>query len=410
MSQTTNDLDWAASLREQMVAELESAGLVLTPAVAAALRAVPRHVFGPEEPLEAAYALHTILHRTLDESGAAVSMISAVEVQAMMLEQAQVTSGSRVLEVGSGGYNAALLADMAGPDGQVTTVDIDERVTERTTRYLAQAGYNGVNVVLADADGGVPEHAPYDVIMATTSVQDLPPTWVDQLAPDGRIVVPLRLRGTPRVVVLVRDGDRLVSAGYELGHFVPVRGRSTPDERSLVLDEVGVTLRVDGDVSADQAALASALHTEATVAWATPREVSRFDGLGLWLAVNEDAFGMLNATTDAKDRGLVAHSWAVGIPAILDQVGRSFAYLTLRRTEDGPQFGATGHGENASELVARFVDLIEAWDTTSLDAQISLYPAGTPDDVLPSGEHVRVLDRPRNRVVLTWPTQTPQGV
>lgn len=65
----------------------------------------------------------------------------------------------RILEIGSGGYNAALPAELVGPSGQVTTVDIDEDITDRASRLLGEAGYSRVNVVLADAEGGVPEYA-----------------------------------------------------------------------------------------------------------------------------------------------------------------------------------------------------------------------------------------------------------
>ena len=64
------------------------------------------------------------------------------------------------LEIGSGGVNAAMMSWLAGPEGQVTTVDIDLDVTERARRLLDTAGFGRVNVVLADAENGVAEHAP----------------------------------------------------------------------------------------------------------------------------------------------------------------------------------------------------------------------------------------------------------
>ncbi|MFC8797261.1 methyltransferase, FxLD system [Promicromonospora sp. NPDC057138] len=397
------DSEQARDLRDGMVAALQTQGVLHSPEVVAAIRTVPRHVFGPEDGLESAYALRTVLHRTLDETGVAVSMISAVDIQALMLEQAQIGPGMRVLEVGSGGYNAALLAELVGPDGQVTTVDIDPRVTERSVQYLARAGYERVNVVLADADAGVPEHAPYDRIVVTTSVADLPPSWIEQLAPEGRIVVPLRMRGITRVVVLRREGAGLVGAEYELAQFVPMRGAASPAERYLELAD-GVTLLIDSDLPIDPGALRGSLAQPRVEAWGEVTGVERFDGLHLWLMVNEPMFGIITATKAAAEAGLIAHAWPLGLPTVLDESGASFAYLSLRRFDDGLRFGAMGQGPRGQEMADRLVSLIGSWDESNLDATIAVYPAGTPDDAISISGRVRVLDRPRNRVAITWPT------
>ena len=397
------DSEQAQQLREDMVAALQAQGVLRSPEVVAAIQAVPRHVFGPADELESAYALRTVLHRTLDETGVAVSMISAVDIQAMMLEQAQISPGMRVLEVGSGGYNAALLAELVGPDGQVTTVDIDPRVTERSVQYLARAGYERVNVVLADADAGVPEHAPYDRIVVTTSVADLPPSWIEQLAPEGRIVVPLRMRGITRVVVLRREGAGLVGVEYELAQFVPMRGAASPAERYLELAD-GVTLLSDSDLPIDPDALRDALTQPRVEAWGEVTGVERFDGLHLWLMVNEPMFGIITATKAAAEAGLIAHAWPLGLPTILDETGTSFAYLSLRRFDDGLRFGAMGHGPRGQEMADRLVSLIGSWDESNLDATIAVYPAGTPDDAISTSGRARVVDRLRNRVAITWPT------
>ncbi|MGH3811562.1 MAG: methyltransferase domain-containing protein [Pseudonocardiaceae bacterium] len=163
----------ADALRVAMVAELRELGVIRSDGVADAVATVPRHLFAPGEPLEKAYAVKTILQTKRDERGMAISMVSAPDIQAMMLEQAQLRPGMRVLEVGSGGYNAALIAELVGETGEVTTVDIDPDVVDRAQRCLAAAGYEKVNVVLADAKGGVPEHAPYHRVIATTSAWDM---------------------------------------------------------------------------------------------------------------------------------------------------------------------------------------------------------------------------------------------
>jgi protein-L-isoaspartate(D-aspartate) O-methyltransferase len=166
---------------------------------------VPRHLFAPGIPLEEAYAPDRVVTKR-DENGVTVSSVSAPQIQAAMLEQAGLGPGMKVLEIGSGGYNAALAAELVGPSGQVTSTDIDPEVTSRTRQALTQAGYGRVEVVLGDGEHGWLPRAPFDRIIVTAGAWDIPPAWTDQLADDGRITVPLRMRGLTRSVALERDG------------------------------------------------------------------------------------------------------------------------------------------------------------------------------------------------------------
>src|SRR5882762_7605506 len=130
----------AAAFRAALADRLIAEGAVTTPEVAAAVRAVPRHLFTPGLPLERAYANQVVFVKR-DEHGVPTSSVSAPDIQAIMLEQAGIRPGMRLLEIGSGGYNAALMAELAGPAGEVTTVDIDPAVTHRAHRCLDEAGY-----------------------------------------------------------------------------------------------------------------------------------------------------------------------------------------------------------------------------------------------------------------------------
>ncbi|MGH3866811.1 MAG: methyltransferase, FxLD system [Pseudonocardiaceae bacterium] len=401
---TADEATQADALREAMIADLREMRAIRSDRVDEAFRAVPRHLFAPGEPLERAYAVKTILQTKRDESGVAISMVSAPDIQAMMLEQAQLGPGMRVLEIGSGGYNAALLAELVGDTGQVTTVDIDQDVVNRAQRCLSAAGYEKVNVVLADADGGVPDYAPYDRVIATTSAWDIPPAWTDQLAESGRIVVPLRMRGLTRSVVFERDGDRMVSQGYELCSFVPMQGVGTPIERLVSLDGDEVSLRLDADQAIDADRLREALSQPRVEAWSgvTSGEEGRFDGLHLWLAMSLPTFGVLTARKEAVARGVVAHAWALGMPTAVN--GGSFVYLGLRPvTPDRKrcEFGVYGHGPDAEELAHQVVGHVQSWDGSSLNARIETYPVSTPDDQLPEG--ALVLDKKHTRVVISWP-------
>lgn len=401
---TLGDMDInarAGALREKMVGDLRELGVIHSDSVVAAVGTVPRHLFAPEESVEQAYAAKTVLQTKRDERGVPISMISAVDIQVLMLEQAQLGPGMRVLEIGSGGYNAALIAELVGTTGEVTTVDIDAEVVDRTRRCLAAAGYDRVNVVLADADGGVPEHAPYDCVIATTSAWDIPPAWVDQLAPKGRLVVPLRMRGLTRSVVFEQYADRLVSTGYEVCSFVPVQGAGAPAEQVIPLHGEEVGLRADASEPVNADALRAALAGRRVAAWSgVTAPDGPFDGLHLWLATTLPSFGVLMARKSAVDQGIVAHSWALGTPTALTE--NSFAYLGMSpKVPDQPrEFGAYGHGPDAEKLVADVINVIRSWDGTNLDALITVVPAGTPDDQLPAG---LVLDKRHTRVVLSWP-------
>jgi protein-L-isoaspartate(D-aspartate) O-methyltransferase len=207
----TDETTHADTLREAMISKLREMGAIRSDRVADAFRAVPRHSFAPGASLEPVYSATDSVVIKRDEHNIPISTVSAPELQAFMLEQADPRPGMNALEIGSGGVNAAMMAWLVGSEGTVTTVDIDPEVTERASSLLDAAGYSRVNVVLADAENGVPEHAPYDRIIVAVGAWDVPPAWLEQLADSGRIVVPLRMRGLTRSLALDRDAGHLVS-------------------------------------------------------------------------------------------------------------------------------------------------------------------------------------------------------
>ncbi|MDP4512072.1 class I SAM-dependent methyltransferase [Nonomuraea turcica] len=154
-------------LRADMVARLQERESIRSPQVAEAFAKVPRERFAPEASPSAAYAVFDTVVTKRNATGKATSSISAPWLQAEMLEAAQLKPGERVLEIGSGGYNAALIAEIVGPEGLVVTVDIDPFVTERATRFLTETGYPHVTVVLGDAEHAAGEFRAYDAILVT---------------------------------------------------------------------------------------------------------------------------------------------------------------------------------------------------------------------------------------------------
>src|SRR5215471_2529779 len=121
--------DEATERRATLIAHLERDGALTDPVIRAAMLAVPRHQFLPDTPLAIAYADDAIATKFAD--GVSVSSASQPAIVALMLEQLALAPGMRVLEIGAGtGYNAALLRTLVGATGHVTTIDIDEDITD----------------------------------------------------------------------------------------------------------------------------------------------------------------------------------------------------------------------------------------------------------------------------------------
>ncbi|MBD0737813.1 methyltransferase, FxLD system [Streptomyces sp. CBMA29] len=395
-------------LREALVQQLVELGAARSPRVMDAFRIVRRHLATPDADMARTYQAEVATVTKTDEYGVDVSSVSAPRVQAMQIEQADIEPGMTVLEIGSGGPNAAYLAEMVGESGRVVTMDIDPEVTDRATAFLKATGYRNVSVVTADAEHGAPDHAPFDRIVVTVQAADVPSAWIQQLREGGRLVVPLRMRGMTRTVAFVRHGDHLVSDGFELCGFVPMQGVGENRVRLAVLhDEQGeeIGLRLDGHPEPDTAALAKALAAPRTTEWSgvTLAGDESNEHLDLWLTTALDNLPLLAAKPEARARGLVASASPLGIPTLVD--GGSFAYRTVRATdvEDRYELGAVGHGPQGRQLAERLVEEIRVWDRDhrSDRAQIEVYPAGTPDDRLPAGG--RRVERRHSRVTITWP-------
>ncbi len=219
----------AEERNEQLVSQLETSGILRDPAVASAFRAVLRHHFLPDRPLDEVYE-DTAITTKMGDRGVPVSSSSQPAIMGVMLQQLQLKPGHRVLEIGAGtGFNAALIAHLVGRDGHVVTVDIDEDLCNQARANLAAAGVHGVEVVQADGAGGWPAAAPYDRMILTVSTTDLSPEWPRQLVDEGVLVVPLALAGpVQQSVAFVRHGMCLFSSEVASCGFMPLRGQMAP--------------------------------------------------------------------------------------------------------------------------------------------------------------------------------------
>jgi protein-L-isoaspartate(D-aspartate) O-methyltransferase len=211
-------LDARADARERMVREQLEAE-ILDPAVLAAMRAVPRHRFVSADQQARAY----------DDGPLPIGRgqtISQPFIVATMTELAAVGPGSRVLEIGTGcGYQTAVLAALGA---EVWSIEIDEVLAAQAARVLRELGWGEDRVHLRVGDGwaGWPEAAPFAAIVVTAAPPVVPPILRAQLAPGGRLIIPVGGR-QQELRVIVRDaGDRTLEQTVFPVRFVPMTGEA----------------------------------------------------------------------------------------------------------------------------------------------------------------------------------------
>ena len=366
-SQTTPKTLDAAALREQLVTTLKQRGHIRSAPVEQAFRTVPREQFLPGADLETVYTRRQIVTKR-DPHGAALSSASSPSLVADMLEQLGAHPGDHVLEIGAAtGINAALLAELTNPGGTVTTIELDQDLADGARAALDRAGYETVEVICGDGALGHPESAPYQRIIVTAGAWDISAAWWDQLADQGRIVVPLRVHesGLTRCFAFDRTGPTtLVSTTTPLVcGFVPMRGTAEHTDQHFRLD-TDVVLKLDAADQPDRAALAHALNHPRHERW-TGIQVTDDDPIGhldLWLLVNASKpFGRLRAGDTARTSGLVTPAYRWAGAAIYH--GGTIAYLAFQETGDGQhELGAIANGPDADKLAAELTDLLDQWD------------------------------------------------
>ena len=356
----------ASERNEQLVEQLESSGTLRDPAVAAAFRAVRRHRFLPDRPLDEVYEDSAIMTK-MGEHGLPVSSSSQPAIMAIMLQLLEPLRGHRVLEIGAGtGYNAALIACLVGDGGAVVSVDIDPELADRARANLAAAGIGRVEVVCADGAEGWRPGAPYDRVIVTAGADDLAPAWVEQLTEGGRLVLPLGLAGpSQQCVALVRHGRSLSGGQLCPCGFMPLRGGMAPapaGAEGALADWLAAGGRPTGDL--------------------VPLTDIRA-GFEAWLALTADAYVRARPSPDEPP--------AFGI---CDPHGCALAI------GDGSQHSVVAFGDGAA-AAAELVRAHRAWasERPALDRlRIDARPTGAEPGVRPG---VRTVRRPRYTFVIS---------
>lgn len=225
-------------------AEFEKFGLPhgLPPALQKAVQATPRHRFvhrfrigdGPLLDFDADPGQHLAtvysdqIMRHVDADGAPLpSSNSQPSYVLWLLHLLDLRSGQRVLEIGSGsGWLAAVMAQVAGPTGHVTGIEIIPELAAQSRTDLNALGQENVTILTQDGTAGHAAGAPFDRVMITAATWDLPSALFDQVAEGGCVLVPIELRGTSscQVTLLRRLGDHFVAERAIIGWFVPLIG------------------------------------------------------------------------------------------------------------------------------------------------------------------------------------------
>ena len=197
--------------RMRMVASQIAARDIRDPRVLEAMRRVPRHLFVPADLVRHAYE-----DRPLPIGNG--QTISQPYIVALMTELARPAPSDRALEIGTGsGYQAAVLARLVS---RLFTIELEEELARQADQRLRALEYTNVTVRHGDGYAGWSDEAPFDIILVTAAPEHVPPALVEQLAPNGRMVIPIGAEFDTQELTVVRKGP---SGTVTTEHVLPVR-------------------------------------------------------------------------------------------------------------------------------------------------------------------------------------------
>ena len=211
-----DDLNRFERDRARMADEQLAARGITDPRVLAAMRKIPRHVFVDEALRERAYGDHAL---PIGEE----QTISQPYIVALMTSLLALTGREKVLEVGTGsGYQTAVLAELAR---RVCSIERLPRLGQRARALLEGLGYANVWVRVGSGTFGWPDEAPFDRIIVTAGGPAVPPPLFEQLAPDGRMVLPLGDTESQTLTVVENAGGVMKRTPHGECKFVRLVGK-----------------------------------------------------------------------------------------------------------------------------------------------------------------------------------------
>jgi protein-L-isoaspartate(D-aspartate) O-methyltransferase len=199
--------------RRYMVEEQLRARDIVDRRVLEAMERVPRELFVPEE----------LRMRAYDDAALPIGSgqtISQPYMVARICEALALAGDEHVLDVGTGsGYQAAVLAELAE---EVDTIERIPELAAQARAKLAAAGYGRVNVHVGDGTQGLPERAPFDAVAVAAAAPEVPPALYEQLAPGGRLVIPVGGRHGQRLELVIKSPEGPAVVRSVSCRFVPL--------------------------------------------------------------------------------------------------------------------------------------------------------------------------------------------
>lgn len=215
MAEFKQQNDWHANRQKMIDQQLRSRG-IKDERVLQAMRTVPRERFMPQ----------SIRHDAYEDRALPIARgqtISQPYIVAYMTELLELTPSCRVLEVGTGsGYQTAILSRLCH---HVYSVERIQELHDQANDVLASLNTENATLLVADGSTGLPQHAPYDRIMVTAATPRVPEPLVDQLADNGRMVLPVGGKSEQTIVWVDRRGEKVIETRGIACRFVKLIGK-----------------------------------------------------------------------------------------------------------------------------------------------------------------------------------------
>ena len=207
--------------REKMVRNQIAKRGIKDERVLSAMKSVPRHNFMP-------YPARNVAYEDSPVRIGSGQTISQPYIVALMTELLEVKPDHRVLDVGTGsGYQAAILGELAA---EVHSIERHQELAEKAEARLASLGYDNVRVHVGDGTQGFEPFAPYDRILVAAAAPSVPDPLFQQLAPGGRLVIPVGSRYSQHLEVWDRSDDKFHRSSSIPVVFVPLIGEEGWEE------------------------------------------------------------------------------------------------------------------------------------------------------------------------------------